>query len=64
MTPINHYYHIYADGAWEGPVREHTDALRVSGLQDYPSFRLHIGLVGSKENVQRVRDYLGKRNLE
>ena len=64
MTPIHHYYHIYADGAWEEPVREHTDALRDSGLEDYPSFLLHIGLVGSKENVRRVRDYLGKKNLE
>lgn len=64
MTPIHHYYHVYADGAWEEPVREHTDALRDSGLEDYPNFLFHIGLVGRKENVQRVRDYLGKKNLE
>jgi hypothetical protein len=63
MTPIHHYYHIYADGAWEDPVREHTDALRESGLEDDPEFRFHIGLVGKAENAQRVKDYLHSRDL-
>jgi hypothetical protein len=63
MTPIHHYYHIYADGAWKDPVSEHTDALRESGLEDYPDFRLHIGLVGNAENVQRVRDYLRSKEF-
>jgi hypothetical protein len=63
MIPIHHYYHIYADGAWEDPVREHSDALRESDLADYPGFLLHIGLVGSKENAQKVRDYLSTKDL-
>jgi hypothetical protein len=64
MTSIHHYYHIYADGAWEEAVREHTDALRASGLEKHPSFLFHIGLVGSKENRQRVIDYLTENTFE
>jgi hypothetical protein len=63
MPPVHHYYHIYADGAWEEPVREHTDALRLSGLEDYPEFRFRIGLVGKTENVQRVKDYLHSKGV-
>ncbi len=64
MTPIYHYYHIYAEGAWEKPVEEHTDALRVSGLEDHPGFHFRIGLVGSLENVQRVQDYLTEKHFQ
>ena len=64
MTPIHHYYHIYADGAWETPVKEHTDALRESGLEGHPDFRLHVGLVGNEQNADRVRDYLRKKKMK
>lgn len=64
MTPIYHYYHVYADGAWEEPVREHTDALRASGLEVRPGFHFRVGLVGSLENVQKVRDYLAGKNFK
>jgi hypothetical protein len=44
-----HFYHVYADGAFESPVRDHFNALEESGLADaLDSFR--IGIVGSKEN--------------
>jgi hypothetical protein len=63
MTLIHHYYHIYADGAWEIPVREHIDALRESALETHPGFFLRIGIVGNNENVTRVRDYLGEKKI-
>jgi hypothetical protein len=63
MTPIHHYYHIYADGTWEDPVREHAAALRESGLENYPNFFWRIGIVGSEENRERVRAYLDRKNF-
>jgi hypothetical protein len=64
LTPIHHYYHIYADGAWEEAVREHVSALQDSGLTDEDEFVFHVGFVGSEENVAKVRGYLGERQIE
>jgi len=40
--PVRHYYHVYAAGAWQAPVREHIAALAASGLRA----EMVVGLVG------------------
>lgn len=46
---LSHFYHIYADGKYQEPVREHFSALLQSGLaQQLPCVR--IGVVGSPTN--------------
>jgi len=42
---LSHFYHVYADGAWEAPVTEHLHALTVSGLLDSLD-DLFVGIVG------------------
>jgi hypothetical protein len=58
MVPIHHYYHIYAAGAWQEPVREHIRALTESGLSRRESFSLHVGIVGREEDANAVRRLL------
>jgi hypothetical protein len=54
---LHHFFHCYADGAWEIPVHEHIGALRFGGLYDQlASFQ--IGFVGSDDNIERVCDAL------
>lgn len=48
-SPAN-FYHLYADGAWEEPVREHLRALEVSEFDG----QRFVGLVGSPGNRARV----------
>jgi hypothetical protein len=52
---LAHFYHVYADGAWEAPVREHVHALTISGLLDALDV-MFVGIVGSENNRARVRD--------
>lgn len=50
---IHHFYHIYADGQCEQPIREHVRALHESGLHD----ELHtfaVGIVGSPQKRKEV----------
>jgi len=51
-----HFYHVWADGAWPVPVREHFTALTESG---FPG-RVHVGLVGQddarRHAEMRIRD--------
>ena len=61
---VHHYYHVYADGAWEEAVEEHTSALRESGLAAYPGFLLNVGLVGSEQNRTAVLQYLAAIKLK
>ncbi len=63
VTPIHHYYHVYADGAWHGPITEHVEALRSSGLAARAGFSFHVGMVGRTENVETVRRYLDTTDL-
>lgn len=63
MTPIHHYYHVYADAAWEEPVREHLAALTESGLSKWSDLSLNVGIIGAPENVERVLAHLGQRDL-
>lgn len=51
---LAHFYHVYADGAWEAPVDEHLHALTVSGLLDNLD-DLFVGIVGLPENRALVR---------
>ena len=54
---LAHYYHIYADGPWQGIFREHWEKLRVSGLLFMLEF-FRVGVVGSEENRASVRESL------
>lgn len=54
---IVHFYHIYADGLWHEPVREHIIALAQSELY-YNIDELYIGMVGKKENTELVKNFL------
>lgn len=56
-VPLHHFYHIYADGDWEGPVSDHLRALRCDGLMDELT-TFGVGLVGTDENRQAVKEYL------
>src|SRR6185437_12243084 len=51
-----HFYHVWADGAWPVPVREHFTALVES---NFPG-RVHVGLVGQddarRHAEMRIRD--------
>lgn len=50
---IHHFYHIYADGNCEQPIREHVRALTESGLyKELNTFA--IGLVGSPQKRQEA----------
>jgi hypothetical protein len=60
---IAHFYHIYADGKWEEPVQEHLDALKTYGMYDYIN-SFNVGIVGSEQNRQNVKDYLHENSIE
>jgi len=59
---IYHFYHIWADGAWHLPVEEHILSLRHGGLIDN-IYKFYIGIVGSKENRNSVKEYLNKQDI-
>lgn len=46
---IHHFYHIYADGEWQEPLREHMDAVTKHGLDSVLN-GFHVGVVGSGDN--------------
>jgi hypothetical protein len=52
--PVFHWYHCYADGAWEVPAAEHVKALRDWGFR---ADGITVGLVGSAEKVSAARDW-------
>lgn len=51
---LTHFYHVYADGAWQTPVREHLHALTVSGLMENLD-EVFVGIVGSVANRAAVK---------
>jgi hypothetical protein len=57
LPEISHFYHVYADGNWQVPVSEHISMLKNYGLLHKLRF-FGIGLVGSKENVKKVKELL------
>lgn len=52
-----HFYHVWADGDWEPPSREHVDALGQAAFPD----SLYIGITGTPENRDAVRDWFHSR---
>ena len=63
MNSLRHYYHVYADGAWEEPLQEHINALRDSALADQTDFVFLVGIVGQKQNADRVRLFLREQKV-
>ena len=63
--PINifHFYHIYADGAWQNIVEEHINVLRKTGLYEKLDY-FGIGFVGSQENINIVKEFLSSLNVD
>lgn len=55
---LAHWYHIWADGAWQDAVDEHLAALDISGLSDALDYRA-AGIVGHPRNCQQVIEALG-----
>lgn len=54
MLPVYHWYHIFADGAWEQPAAEHAAALRDAG---FAASRITAGLIGSGPRLAAARDW-------
>jgi len=55
---LAHFYHVYADGAWQAPLAEHLAALDEYGLGDALDCKA-AGVVGSAVNCQAVIAALG-----
>jgi hypothetical protein len=54
MLPVYHFYHCFADGAWQVPAGEHAAALRGSG---FTADRITVGLVGGASRAGVARDW-------
>jgi hypothetical protein len=54
---VCHFYHVWVDGVWPGPVREHVEALGAAG---FPG-PVTVGLVGYAGDRPRVRDLISAR---
>jgi hypothetical protein len=48
---LAHFYHVYADGAWQDPLAEHLSALDEHGLAAALDYKA-AGVVGSPANCQ------------
>jgi hypothetical protein len=55
---LAHFYHVYADGAWQDPLAEHLAALDASGLAEALDVKA-AGIVGSPVNCQAAITALG-----
>jgi hypothetical protein len=55
---LAHFYHVYADGAWQAPVTEHLAALDEYGLGKALDYKA-AGVVGSPANCQAAIETLG-----
>lgn len=51
---LAHFYHVWADGAWQKPLEEHLEALDQSGFDGV----FAVGLIGTPANRQQVVDRL------
>lgn len=54
---IYHWYHVFANGLWQGPLTEHIQALNESGLMDVLDF-IGVGIVGTDANRAHVKRIL------
>jgi hypothetical protein len=59
---INHLYHIWADGLWQGVVEEHISALKNSKLLEKIDF-FYVGIVGEEKNRLDVKNFLNNKNV-
>ena len=59
---ITHFYHVYADGHWQKPVKEHLDALIRFGLADQ-MLGMYVGYVGTRKNCEEAAAYIADRGL-
>jgi len=57
VTKLVHFYHVFADGAWERPALEHVRRLANSGLLGALD-EMYVGVVGSVERRREVRHKL------
>jgi hypothetical protein len=55
---LAHFYHVWADGAWQAPVAEHLAALDEYGLSGALDYKA-AGIVGSPANCQAAIEALG-----
>ena len=53
MTRLTHFFHAYADGNFETPIRQHFTEVRDTGLL-YALDSVRVGMVGSAVNRDRV----------
>lgn len=61
--PVHHFYHIFADGAWQEPVDEHFAAAGGHGLLHILD-SLQIGIVGQPERRLEVKSRLDELGLD
>ena len=59
---LHHFYHIYADGKWEQPVSQHFKSLIISKLYESLNSSIKIGIVGTNNNVENVKNFLQQNN--
>lgn len=58
MVSIAHVYHVYVNGNWHDPVREHVLAMTRTDL--WRNCRIYIGFVGHTAERRRAADYIQK----
>lgn len=54
---LTHFYHVYADGDWRVPARDHFAALEASNLTDNLD-SVRLGIVGCESNREQVKNNL------
>jgi hypothetical protein len=59
---LHHFYHVYADGQCEQPIREHIKALKEYGLHDALT-TFAIGIVGQPHKRQEVINCLNTLDI-
>lgn len=63
MSDIYHWYHIYADGDYKQPTKEHIWALKNFGL--YGNLNtLFVGIVGSEERMNGAQEFLKSLEID
>jgi len=53
LTRLTHFFHVYADGNFSTPIREHFMEVKESGLLGVLD-SVRVGIVGTSENQARV----------
>lgn len=60
---IYHFYHIWADGEWHLPVKEHIEFLKQTQLINVIS-SFEIGIIGKRNNRLRVKEFLWENDIK